>query len=99
MYKRQDQLWVSLPDASWRDAAISWWAAHRGQQPRADWRHIFSMAHERGFQRVANVSAFPPVPEPDPNSDLVDVLPLSLIHICYRYRRLLWGFWVLYQHL
>ncbi len=53
-------------------AAEAWWDAHKGQQSRTDWRHVFTMAHQRGFQRVADVSAFPPVSE---NSDLVDTLP------------------------
>jgi putative DNA primase/helicase len=56
-------------------AAEAWWDAHKGQQPRTDWRHIFSMAHQRGFKRVASPDAFPPVTEPDPNADLIDVMP------------------------
>jgi hypothetical protein len=71
--RQVSELWASLPNAEWRDAAMDWWAAHRGQQPRADWRHLFSMSNRHGFQRVAPVEAFAPVPEPEPNSDLVDM--------------------------
>jgi hypothetical protein len=55
-------------------AAEAWWVTHRSQEPRTDWRHIFNMARQRGMQRVADVAAFPPVPD-EPNSDLVDVVP------------------------
>lgn len=44
-------------------------------QPRSDFRRIFNMARQRGMQRVADPAEFPPVEEPPPNSDLVDVLP------------------------
>jgi hypothetical protein len=56
-------------------AAEQWWASHRDQQPRSDYRTIFGMARDRGMQRVADVSAFEPVPDPEPHSDLVDVVP------------------------
>jgi hypothetical protein len=56
-------------------AAEQWWASHYTQTPRTDYRHIFNMARQRGMQRVASPDAFPPVPEPPPNSDLTDVLP------------------------
>jgi hypothetical protein len=55
-------------------SAESWWASHRDQQPRSDWRHIINLARQRGMQRVASVDAFPPVQE-SPNTDLVDVVP------------------------
>lgn len=56
-------------------AAEAWWASHRSQDPRTDYRHIFNMARQRGMQRVASVDAFTPVPEAEPHSDLVDVVP------------------------
>jgi hypothetical protein len=56
-------------------APEAWWAAHRSQPPRSDWRHILNLARQRGMLRVASVDAFPPVPEPHEHSDLVDVLP------------------------
>lgn len=56
-------------------AAEAWWDSHVGQAPRTDYRHIMNMARQRGMQRVASVDAFPPVAEPLPNNDLVDVVP------------------------
>jgi hypothetical protein len=56
-------------------AAEAWWDSHVGQPSRTDYRHIFNMARQRGMQRVADISAFEPVPEPEPHSDLVDVVP------------------------
>jgi len=56
-------------------AAQLWWNAHRLQEPRTDYRHIFNMARQRGMLHVADVSAFEPVPEPHEHSDLVDVVP------------------------
>lgn len=51
-------------------AAEAWWDRHlRGGPPRTDYRHIFSMARQRGMPKVAPVEAFPPAPAP--NSDLV----------------------------
>jgi hypothetical protein len=58
-------------------APEAWWAAHKAQEPRSDWRHILNMARAQG-SRVADPAAFPPVPEPDPNGDLVDVVPAAL---------------------
>ena len=56
-------------------AAEQWWTSHRDQQPRSDYRTIFGMARDRGMQRVADVAAFAPVPDPEPHNDLVDVVP------------------------
>ena len=56
-------------------AAEGWWASHRDQEPRSDWRHILNLARQSGLQRVADPAAFPPVPAPDLNADLVDVVP------------------------
>lgn len=42
-------------------ADTAWWESHRAQTPRTDYRHIFSMARERGMARVADPEAFPPV--------------------------------------
>jgi hypothetical protein len=53
-------------------AAEAWWASHRSQEPRTDYRHIFNMARQRGMMKVADPAAFTPVPEPDA---LVDVVP------------------------
>jgi hypothetical protein len=57
------------------DAAQAWWSAHRTQQPRSDFRHIFKLANSLGAPRVSDPASFPPVQEPPPNTDLVDVTP------------------------
>lgn len=56
-------------------AAEAWWTSHSGQEPRTDYRHIFNIARQHGMLRVADVSAFSPIPEPYPHADLVDVVP------------------------
>jgi hypothetical protein len=56
-------------------APEAWWAAHRSQEPRSDYRHIFNMARQRGMQRVAPIDAFPPVLPESPHTDLVDIVP------------------------
>jgi hypothetical protein len=47
-------------------ADTKWWEDHCRQTPRTDYRHIFSMARERGLARVADVSAFTPVADEGP---------------------------------
>ena len=42
-------------------AAERWWETHRTQAPRTDYRHIFTMARERGMAHVADPAAFSPV--------------------------------------
>ena len=44
-------------------AAEQWWAAHKNQTPRTDYRHILNMARQRGLPRVADPGVFPPVGE------------------------------------
>jgi hypothetical protein len=73
-----EQLWLDFSrKATGYEAGApeAWWEAHKGQEPRSDFRAIFNRARQRGMQRVADVSAFEPVPEPDPHADLVDVVP------------------------
>jgi hypothetical protein len=73
-----EQLWLDFSRKAVgyeAGAAEAWWASHRDQEPRTDYRHIFNMARQRGMKRVADPAAFEPVPEPDPHSDLVDVMP------------------------
>jgi hypothetical protein len=70
-----EQLWLDFSRKAVgyeAGAAEQWWASHRDQQPRSDFRRIFNMARQRGMQRVADPAAFAPVPEPDP---LIDVVP------------------------
>jgi hypothetical protein len=72
------QLWTdfSRKAPNWQEgAAEQWWDSHAPMQPRSDFRRIFNMARQRGMQRVSDPAAFEPVPEPDPHSDLVDVMP------------------------
>jgi len=35
-----------------------WWESHSSAIPRSDFRHIFNMAHKRGWRRVAKTSDF-----------------------------------------
>jgi hypothetical protein len=72
------QLWIDFSSKAAGfepGAAERWWDTHRDQAPRTDYRHIFNMARQRGMLKVADVSAFEPVPDPAPNIDLVDVIP------------------------
>jgi hypothetical protein len=58
------QLWrdFSRKAAGYQEGAdVAWWDAHKNQQPRTDYRHIFKMARDRGMARVADPEAFPPV--------------------------------------
>ena len=76
-----EQLWLDFSRKAQgyeAGAPEAWWAAHRAQEPRTDYRHIFNMARQRGMLRVADVAAFEPVPEPEPHNDLVDVVPPDL---------------------
>jgi Primase C terminal 2 (PriCT-2) len=76
-----EQLWLDFSRKAVgyeAGAAEQWWAAHRDQQPRSDYRTIFGMARDRGMLRVAAISAFPPVPEVSPNTDLVDINPSDM---------------------
>ncbi len=50
-------------------APEAWWAAHRGQAPRSDYRHIFNMARQRGLQRVADHLRFAEGARPQPAHD------------------------------
>jgi len=73
-----EQLWLDFSRKATGyepGAAEQWWVSHRSQQPRSDWRHILNLARQRGMLRVADVSAFTPVPVPHEHSDLVDVMP------------------------
>lgn len=76
--KPAEQLWLDFSRKAVGyepGAAEAWWSSHRMQEPRSDYRHIFNMARKLGMQRVADPAAFAPVPEADPHSDLVDVVP------------------------
>lgn len=51
-------------------APESWWAAHKSQTPRSDFRHVFSIALAAGWRRASNPAVFAPVPEqPKAESD------------------------------
>jgi putative DNA primase/helicase len=59
------QLWsdFSRKAAGYQEGAPeAWWDAHCRQNTRTDYRHIFTMARERGMARVADPEAFPPIP-------------------------------------
>jgi hypothetical protein len=42
-------------------AAQDWWDAHKDQTPRTDYRHIFTLARQRGWGATADTNAFAPV--------------------------------------
>jgi hypothetical protein len=51
-------------------ADVQWWDSHRTQTPRTDYRHVFTMARAKGWQRVADPSLFPPVRESVEGSEM-----------------------------
>lgn len=46
------------------DAPESWWQAHEHQQPRSDYRHIFTLARKLGWRATVEADAFVDVTEP-----------------------------------
>lgn len=76
-----EQLWLDFSRKAQGyepGAPEAWWAAHRAQAPRSDYRTIFGMARDRGMMRVADPATFAPVPAESPNADLVDVVPAAV---------------------
>jgi Bifunctional DNA primase/polymerase, N-terminal len=58
------QLWLDFSSkaAGYEEGAPeTWWAAHEGQTPRSDYRHIFTLARERGWSHISAPDAFPVV--------------------------------------
>jgi hypothetical protein len=63
-----EDLWISFSkDATGYEegAPERWWETHRNQSPRVDYRYIINQAHRLGLPRIADVSAFTPVEQPD----------------------------------
>lgn len=61
------QLWLdwSYKAAGYQPGAPEqWWAAHAGQVPRSDYRHILALARARGWRQSSAPDAFPVVPAP-----------------------------------
>ena len=60
-------------------APESWWAAHVGQQPRSDYRHIFKLARSRAWRPIVSPDLFPVAQEPAPAAPAQtdDLLPPS----------------------
>jgi hypothetical protein len=46
------------------EAAQNWWDTHKDQTPRTDYRHIFTLARQRGWGATADTNAFAPVVVP-----------------------------------
>jgi Primase C terminal 2 (PriCT-2) len=58
------RLWIdfSRKAPGWTEGAPEqWWETHHAQTPRTDYRHIFTMARQRGMARVADPASFPVV--------------------------------------
>lgn len=79
-----EQLWLQFsqkaPNYS-PGAPEAWWDSHKAQTPRTDYRHIFTMARERGRQKVADPAAFPLVASEPDNSDLTGEPPAPDISV------------------
>lgn len=81
-----EQLWYDFSRKAvgyQQGAPEAWWQSHKAQQPRSDYRHIFTLARERGFGRTSDASAFAPVAEAQPSSGSIpasepDVAPPPL---------------------
>lgn len=76
------QLWLdwSYKAAGYQPGAPEqWWAAHAGQAPRSDYRHIFSLARARGWGPTSAPSIFPvvgaPAPAPAGSDPTANLLP------------------------
>jgi putative DNA primase/helicase len=54
-------------------APEEWWEAHRHQQPRSDYRHVFTMAKRLGWRTLVEADAFHDTTEPvgEPPAELV----------------------------
>ena len=75
------QLWVefSKKAVGYEEGAPQrWWDAHCAQQPRSDYRHIFTIARGYGWGKASAPDAFAPIenPAPSPDADL-DVNPAA----------------------
>lgn len=82
------QLWIdfSKKAANYEEGAPEkWWAAHESQQPRSDFRHIFTLARERGWGKTASPYDFPIVttdageaPPPLPQKPIIQIVAGAL---------------------
>jgi len=57
--------WEATPKAGpyQEGEAEKWWKAHEDQQPRSDYRHIFTIARSSGWTYTTPPDAFQPVPD------------------------------------
>lgn len=66
-------------------APEAWWAQHETQEPRSDYRHIFTMAKRLGWRTTATVDDFPVLTHPEASMprppEIIRRVPEAL-HLC-----------------
>lgn len=70
-----EQLWLdfSKKAAGFEPGAPeAWWQAHKGQQPRSDYRHIFTIARRLGFGSTSDPQTFPVIQRSSGSDDVVE---------------------------
>lgn len=73
------ELWQDFsshaPNQKNSDDAMDWWDAHEHQQPRSDYRHLFSLARSLGWRCHSAPGSFGILPDvPDRSATITDIL-------------------------